>query len=748
MGTKLKSSREIKSMKTSNNVFKVSVIAFAVMCSSSAMASSFSFKKPFEFKKKEAPVLQDETTNVSIYDLSVSEAKDGSAEFKINFNGFAVKPKATRLAAANQLVLNFGKIDIGLNPGSIYPSLKQFTKFALTKNSSGEAVLTVDLNDFSRFTTRAESGIVYINIHASTPTSFAESVVASSSVSGVSGVSYTRTKGGEDQTVVTLTNPKTEYKIDQVGNKIVIRFPGVNLPAGLVKNQNFNDVKAIVTSAKVYNDKKDGVIELTPKGSYDYQVYQLDKKLTISVAKKAVTKGSALSLNNQNFKGKKISMDFQDVEVRHVLQLLANYTDINIVASDTVSGNISLRIRDVPWDQALSLILKTKGLSQRKDGSVIWVAPTDEVAKVEAQEIEALAQSVKLKPLETTFVQLNYAKADEIASIIRMQARAGGGLESNISYRLSHADGSGGQALLSPRGSVSFDARTNTLIINDTLDKIEQIKNVISQLDIPVRQVMVEARIVRASTNFSKNMGVKWNVRKMGSNPIGSNLVTLSNESKLIAGQDGAGGEEDDTPNLVNLDLGDVGGASSIAFGLINTSEALLGLELAALQSDGKGEVLSTPKVMTGDKQQATIKSGVNIPYQTIQDDTVTVTFQQAVLELDVTPSITPEGSVQMKLNIKKDTLGTLTAAGYAIDTNQLQTNVLVNDGETVVLGGLYEDTKSSGMEAVPYLSKIPVVGKLFQSKSTNDSKQELLIFITPKVINNNDSKTVVKNIK
>lgn len=695
----------------------------------------------FNSKERKKDLLESTSSSASIYDVDTYQTADGATEIRVNFNSLPVTPKSKKLSNPDRLVLDFGDVGEEIREGLNFKATKQVKNLGLNRDDNGKLVLTLDLNEYGRFTTRKVDGSFFLKIYPKVSTTTA----VAQAKQGVASAQYKRTKGGEDQAIFDLLSANTPVSVKQNGNKVELRFKGNKLPAGMVKTQNFNDLKAIIASAKGYNQGFDGVVELTVNGSYDYMAFQVENKLTINVAKKQTSKQATSSdVGNGGYTGRKISMDFQDVEIRRVLQMIANYVGVNIVTSDAVTGNVSLRVQDVPWDQALNIMLKSKGLTQRQDGKVVWVAPIAEVVKQETEEAKAHAQSVILAPMITSIIQLNYANAAEMAKLISLEGVAKDSEEVlNRQHLMSRLNVNGDDSkLLSPRGAVSSDSRTNTLIVLDTKQKVEEIKRIVSQLDIPVRQVMVEARIVRATTNFSKNMGVKWGIAKDGSQSIASNMNNLYASSKY-----GKANEAETIDSAVSLDLGQSAATSNIAFGLINTTDTLLGLELSALQSEGLGEVLSTPKVMTGDKQEATIRSGVKLPYKTVSQDSGTnTTFQDAILELTVTPSITPEGTVQMKLVINKDTQGQLTDAGYAIDTNQLITNVLVNDGETVVLGGLYEDTKTNTVEKVPFLGDIPFLGKAFQSKSKNESKQELLIFITPKVIHDPTSKASLRD--
>lgn len=726
MKTKFEKTKTRETLNMKSALFSLSLLAIAVSASSTAMAKeqeSFAF---FNKGPQTPALLQDTNAKLSIHDTELYQAEDGSSELRLDFDGFPVTPTAQKID--DRLILNFGKVGLSAKKQLNIKQTGEIKKYDLTRDGDNNLVLTIFLGEHGRFTTRKESGSFFLKVYPS-----AEKIEKKIAVlKGVSGIKFARTKGGEDQTIIDLTEASTPVVVKQNGGKIQVRFKGNKLPQHLVKSNNFNDLKAVVSSVKAHNDGSDGVIDITPNGSYDYTAIQVDKRLTINVAKKHQTAKAAVT-GDSIYKGKKIAMDFQDVEIRRVLQMLANYIGVNIVTSDAVQGNISLRVQDVPWDQALSIMLKTKGLSQRKDGNVIWVAPTIEVVKQESEEAKAKAQEISLAPLITSMVQLNYANAEDMIKLINFEGIKRDSIdETNKQIAASKYNLNGDDSkLLSPRGVVTADLRTNTLIIVDTQEKIDGIKHVISQVDVPVKQVMVEARIVRATTNFSKSMGVKWGIARDSNRSIGSSMDNLYNSSKY-----GQANEAESIDSAVSLDLGQSSGLGSIAFGLINTTDTLLGLELSALQSDGLGEVLSNPMVMTGDKQEATIRSGVKLPYKTVSADSGTNTsFQDAVLELTVTPSITPEGTVQMKLVINKDSQGQLTDAGYAIDTNQLTTNVLVNNGETVVLGGLYEDTKTNSVEKVPVLGDVPFLGKLFQSKGKTENKQELLIFITPKVV-------------
>ena len=403
-------------------------------------------------------------------------------------------------------------------------------------------------------------------------------------------------------------------------------------------------------------------------------------------------------------------------------------------------------MKDVPWDQALDIILKTKNLDKRRNGSVIWIAPVTELIKAEEDEAKAIAQSVKLAPLQTEYIQLNYAKVEDIEKLIT-QGKNSSNSGTNNTGGSSDPLGDSVGSLLSPRGTVSFDPRTNTLIVNDTAQKIDQIRKMVDLLDVSVKQVMVEARIVRATTNFTKEMGVKWGIVSQGINRNNDLLVGGSNQTLWdLKTPDDDGKITITRDDNLNVDLGVANAAGKIAFGLINMSDFMLDLELSALQADGNGEVISTPKILTADKQQAKVASGQQIPYQTTETAggtaTATTSFKDALLSLDVTPSITPDGKVQMKLNISSDS-----PAGYAqngeiiLNKNEINTNVLVDNGETVVLGGIFEQETQNTRTKVPFLGDIPYLGHLFRKDAKLNNKRELLIFVTPRIVNDSASR-------
>ena len=575
--------------------------------------------------------------------------------------------------------------------------------------------LTVNLVDAGAFTTRVEGNTFILKINSANPT-VATPVAAARSEQGISNIGFQRGSDGEGQVVIDLKGSTTPVDVKQQGSKIVVRVLGNKIPAHLSRRLNVNDFATPVSTIDAQNDGSNGLITIQSNGSFEYMAYQAEDKLTISL-KRPEDKNPMKSKASSAYTGKKISLDFQDIEVRRVLQLLADFTGINMVASDTVQGNITLRLEDVPWDQALDIIMKTKNLDKRRNGNVIWIAPVAELIKSEEDEAKAIAQSIKLAPIQTDYIQLSYAKAADVLKLLEDSRDAKG----SVSNRTAGSDSLALESLLSSRGSVVSDSRTNTLIVNDTSQNIDKIRKMIDLLDVAVKQVMVEARIVTASTDFSRELGIKWSAQKLGNSPVW-------------------GGDFQPSFDL-GVDLA-TNTAGTFNFGLLKISDYMLNLELTALQADGHGEVLSAPKVLTGDKQKAYILRGTEIPYQTYSaTEGLKTEFRAANLKLEVTPSITPDGKVQMALLVEKDSIGTITSDGIAIDTSELQTNVLVDDGGTVVLGGIFDDVKRNDYQKVPFLADLPVVGNLFKNNVKTTMQTELLIFVTPRIVNDSVSR-------
>ncbi|WP_162617338.1 type IV pilus secretin PilQ [Acinetobacter colistiniresistens] len=688
-------------------------------------------------------VMQVASAQVSMTNIVPMSLADQGTEIRVMFNGLPPQPQAYQLEQPARLILDFDKAQQSLKQNSIPVSTAEASSVEVASDDQRSRVI-VNLKDAGAFTTRVEGNTFVLKINSAKPTAVnVPAAVTRQLQQGVSNIGFQRGSQGEGLVVIDLLGNNTPVDVQQQGSKIVVRTMGNKIPTHLARRLNTNDFATPVASVDAYNDKGNGVITIQSAGSYEYMAYQAENKLTISL--KRPVDNSPTKAKAHTYTGNKISLDFQDIEVRRVLQLLADFTGINMVAADTVQGNITLRLKDVPWDQALDIVLKTKNLDKRRNGNVIWIAPVSELIKAEEEEAKALAQSVKLAPLQTEYIKLNYAKATDLEKLIT-QGKNVNNNNNASSGSISNDTLAGG--LLSPRGTISVDPRTNTLIVNDTSQKIDQIRKMVDLLDVSVKQVMIEARIVSASTDFTKEMGVKWGILSQGITNnndllVGGSDKTLWNLRDPQKNSDTGGWKyEIERPDNLNVDLGAVTpGASRIAFGLISLSDFMLDLELSAVQADGYGEVISTPKVMTADKQPAKIESGKKIPYTSSTGGGANAVpkteFIDATLSLDVTPSITPDGKVMMKLNITKDSQSTPTPTGQlTINKNQIDTNVLVDNGETVVLGGIFEQENISSQVKVPFLGDLPYVGRLFRRDLKTDNKRELLIFVTPRIVN------------
>ncbi|MFW2082472.1 type IV pilus secretin PilQ [Acinetobacter guillouiae] len=666
-------------------------------------------------------------------------------EIRVMFNGLPPQPQAYQLDNPSRLILDFDQAKQTINQPSIAVASEEASTVDIAADDQ-RSRLTVNLKNSGSFTTRVEGNTFILKINnanqaAALPTYASSASTLNKQNQGIADIGFQRGNAGEGQIIVNLSGANTPVDVQQQGSKVVIRTLGNKIPAHLIRRLNVNDFATPVSSVDAYNDGSNGVITIQSSGSYEYMAFQAENKLTVSLKRPVENKVNRPNVS-QSYTGKKISLDFQDIEVRRVLQLLADFTSINMVAADSVQGNITLRLKDVPWDQALDIILKTKNLDKRRNGSVIWIAPVTELIKAEEDEAKAIAQSVKLAPIQTEYIQLNYAKVAEVLKLLQDSRNTKGAQANNT----NNTDSLALESLLSLRGSAVADTRTNTLIINDTANNIDKIRKMIDLLDISVKQVMVEARIVRATTDFTKEMGVKWGILSQGITKNNDLLVGGSNQTLWDLKTPDSNGKYTITrPDNLNVDLGvTTAGASKIAFGLISMSDFMLDLELSALQADGYGEVISTPKVMTADKQKAKVASGQQIPYQSTQtaggSAVATTEFKDALLSLDVTPSITPEGKVQMQLNVTSDSAGQIVNGNVAINKNEINTNVLVDDGETVVLGGIFEQETKNSQTKVPFLGDIPYLGRLFRKDVKSDNKRELLIFVTPRIVN--DSRT------
>ena len=688
-------------------------------------------------------VMQAASAQVSMTNVVPMQIPGQGTEIRVMFNGLPPQPQAYQLESPSRLILDFNEAQQNLKQSSIPVATAEASSVDVSSDAQ-RSRLTVNLANAGAFTTRVEGNTFILKINSATPVAIAQPV-QQQVAQGITNIGFQRGAQGEGLVVIDLAGQNTPVDVQQQGTKVIVRTLGSKIPAHLTRRLNVNDFATPVSSVDAVNQNGSGVITIQSAESYEYMAFQTDNKLTISL-KRPEVKGP-LRPKSVAYTGKKISLDFQDIEVRRVLQLLADFTDINMVAADSVQGNITLRLKEVPWDQALDIVLKTKNLDKRRNGNVIWIAPVAELIKAEEEEAKALAQSVKLAPIQTEYMQLSYAKAADIEKLITQNKSASGSGSSN-----STSNGDDRESLLSSRGSISIDARTNTIIVNDTQPFIDKIRNMVDLLDVQVKQVMVEARIVRATTDFTKEMGVKWGILSQGITNnnhllVGGSDTTLWDLREPEVNELGGFTYDIQRPDNLNVDLGVTSqGASRIAFGLISLSAFMLDIELSALQAEGSGEVIYRLKVRTADKQKATVASGSQIPYQSAEgggaNAVSTTEFIDATLSLDVTPSITPDGKVQMELNITSDSPGNPTPTGQlTINKSQINTNVLVDNGETVVLGGIFEQETRNAQTKVPFLGDLPYLGRLFRKDVKSDNKRELLIFVTPRIVNDSVSR-------
>jgi type IV pilus assembly protein PilQ len=604
---------------------------------------------------------------------------------------------------------------------------------SLTALEAGERTrIVVSLTELVPYDIRATGRKVYVTLNNPTVLAAAsggQARGAKRTMGNIKDVDFHRGPAGEGRLTVTLSNPSMIVDTREEGGKLVVHLVGAKLPQRLQRRLDVTDFATPVQVVDTFSRGSDTqiVIEATPP--FDHLAYQADNLYTIEV--KPVSKAEQESARQKKFEynGERLSLNFQDIEVRAVLQLLADFTGLNLVASDSVSGNLTLRLKNVPWDQALDIVLKSRGLAMRKVGNVIMVAPTEEIAAREKLELEAEKQRVELAPLQTEFIQVNYAKAADLAGLLKAPENS----------------------LLSERGHVTVDERTNTLLVRDNADNLQAISRLVNTLDVPVRQVLIESRIVIADETFSRDLGINFGFSYDDSNV--PNILTLGGKrpgdtkfTALVPDPNNPGQFEEkaiitgfetpkDTEGLI-VDLPVANPAAALGFVVGKLGSNLLQLELSAAQEEGRGETLSNPRVITSDRKEAIIEQGVEIPYQEATSSGATSTsFKKAVLSLKVKPQITPDDRIIMDIQVNKDSAGKEFSGIPSVDTRSVTTQVLVDNGETVVLGGIYEQDLRDDRSGVPFFQDIPYLGFLFHRTEKRDDKKELLIFVTPKVL-------------
>ncbi|MBU0654777.1 MAG: type IV pilus secretin PilQ [Gammaproteobacteria bacterium] len=563
-------------------------------------------------------------------------------------------------------------------------------------------------------------------------------------ISTLQNVDFRREPDGGGKLVITLPSAATEVESDQRGNALTLSLRDVDAPAHLQQRMDVMDFGTPVSAVDVSQQGMNTRIRVSAHEGFEHRVTRNGNEYTVYIDKNRQSPEEKLAAEKKpkTFSGEKLSLNFQDIEVRAVLQLLADFTDKNIVVSDTVQGNITVRLKDVPWDQALDIVLESKNLAMRENGNVIWVAPATELAAKEKQELEALMSKQQLEPLVTEYIPVNFAKAVDLAALIEK------------------SKGNGKQSLLSPRGKVSVDERTNTLLVQETVSQVKSIRDLVKVLDVPIEQVLIESRIVTATDGFSKELGAKFGVSPKWHNSSSTGIATGNLGSGTeeyftsIAEANAAAAAAAATPDTaddakaagmtytlpgltdrLSVNLPVTGAAGSFGFSVL-TRDFLIDLELSALQAENKGEIISTPRVITSNQTKALIEQGVEIPYlQASSSGATNVAFKKAVLSLEVTPQITPDEHISMDLKVNQDTVGQIFSGVPSINTREVQTKVLVENGQTIVLGGVHEESNVTGTTKVPVLGDVPVLGKLFRTDTKSNDKRELLIFVTPKIV-------------
>jgi type IV pilus assembly protein PilQ len=672
----------------------------------------------------------------SITAVDISNISADKQIIRLSFSGPAPVPTSFSVNTPPRVAFDFADTSNQAGKSSVQVNGAALRLISLAEGA-GRTRVVLNMQKQAAYQTRAEGNDFYITVDGTSSavsaqarnTHFADSkapeVASKARRDSIENIDFRRGKDGEGKVVIDLSSPNVGIDIRQQGKMLLVDFNKASLPKKLERRMDVTDFGTPIQKVDSYTQGETTKMVIEPKGNWEYSAYQTENRFIIEVREVNDERNKQAGIKPA-FKGEKLSLNFQNVEIRTVLQVIAEFTGLNIITSDTVTGNLTLRLKDVPWDQALDMILQAKGLDQRKNGSVLWVAPREELASKEKQELESRKQIDELEPTRTEAFQLRYQKAEDLKKMLTDDK----------------------QQMLSKRGSIVIDARTNTLFVQDISSKLEQVRSVIGKIDVAVRQVQIEARIVEANDGFSRELGVKlgWGSKgHMGNTDLGlgNNLDNAGKGIGVIPST--ATGTTSTTPvnnvltmgNNVNLPAIGSGVGAPGTFALIAANANwLLGLEISALAADNKGKIISSPRLVTADQVEASIESGEEIPYQeSSQNGATTISFKKATLSLKVTPQITPDGNVIMKLNVTKDSRGTVTLGIPSINTKQINTTVLVENGGTVVIGGIYTQEAGSDVTKVPLLGDIPYLGHLFKNTLEKDIRRELLIFISPKVI-------------
>jgi len=688
------------------------------------------------------PALAQEPTN-KLQKIEVQTLPGQQLQLRLLLSGPAPEPLSFTIDKPARISLDLPNTGLALESRRIDVNSAGLDTI-LAAEANGRTRLVLNLDSLVPYTTRVDGNSILVTLGGQAPVATASASAPAPRTSGsaaggaraISTIDFRRGPGGAGRIVVGLSDPRTPVNLRQEGSKVIVDFSGAQLPQSLMKRFDVTDFATPVSSVDALRAADGTRLVISAGGDFEQLAYQSDNQYTVEI--KPVVKITGAPEDKKTYTGERLTLNFQDIETRAVLQLLADTSGQNIVVSDTVQGNVTLRLQNVPWDQALDIVLKTKGLDMRRQDNVILVAPAEEIAAREKAELAARKDIQELAPLRTEYLQVNYAKAEELANLI---GKGGGG-------------GGAGQSLLSERGSIGIDSRTNTLLVQDTADRLTDIRRLVSTLDIPVKQVLIEARIVIVNDDFSRDLGVRTGLTGKDERPGGLLAVSGSGEAtntmidSAITNLGTTGGPNpvavptgnDNFTNRYNVNMPVANPAGRIAMSLLSP-DYIVDLELSAAQAEGRGEIVSSPRVITANQKEATIEQGVEIPFQESSSSGATTTqFKKAVLSLKVTPLITPDNRVILDLQINKDSVGQEVASATggrvpSIDTRKIITQVLVNDGQTVVLGGILETEKRTDETKVPWLGDIPGLNVLFKSSRKVNNKKELLIFVTPKIL-------------
>jgi len=660
--------------------------------------------------------------------LDYSIMTGNAVQLVFTFSEEAVEPRTFTIDQPARIALDFADTENKLPQRNLQVGIGNMQSI-ISAASKGRTRVVLNLSQKTDFTTSLSGNQMTLTLAgtAQNAATLAEPATTTSTASitdtlpgiakGVTNIDFKRGLNGEGRIIINLTSASINSDVWRENNVVYVELIGSELPKELQRRMDVSDFATPISHIDAIQDGANIRLSITSNGDYEHLAYQTDRLFTIEVAPISKAEEEKRKKAKFGYTGDRLSLNFQDIEVRSVLQLLADFTGLNLVVSDSVEGNLTLRLKNVPWDQAMDIILKTKGLAQRRAGNVILIAPTDEIAAREKLELEARQQVEELERLRTEFIKVNYAKAAEMADLLNQKDNS----------------------ILSPRGSVSVDERTNTLLVKDTNSSLVSVRRLLLELDIPIRQVLIESRVVIANDDFSKELGVRFGASGQDSNPVGGNTAVTSGAvngtTQLL---NGVTLEQNDRLN-VNLPVQNPAGSFALALAKLPLG-TLLELELSAAQVEGRGEVVSSPRVITADSHTARIEQGVEIPYLELSNGDATLKFRKAVLSLEVTPQITPDDRVIMDLDVRKDSVGENVSFGGnlsapSIDTRKVQSQLLVDNGQTVVLGGIYETIQSTEVTRVPFFSDIPILGALFKSSRSIDDRSELLIFVTPKIL-------------